>query len=727
MHKFNSSLKAGFTLVEMMVIAPIVILLIGSFIALIVNLTGEVLSSRGSNVLAYDVQDALNRIEQDIKLSTTYLSINNIDIDGNVAPAVAATRQGYARNASEVSGGSTVNFTNIAKANGSNASLIMNVLATNDNPLSNTANFVYLADQPNSCSSIAEYSKNTPLSTNVVYFVDSNETLWRRTIMPTDYDNASIRCGSAPWQQPSCAPGYSTASVPFCKTNDIKLVEGVRAADFQVSYYTSASGTAATSAANNPADTTPAGDAVRNAALQSTPTVSVSIISRKTIAGREISQSGTVRATRLDTNASSIATVTPPTAVPAVPRVASNVSDGHYVNFTWPRVDSATSYDLDFRINGGAWQTGGIELDNNSRTFTVSTAWHEDTVEARVRATNSVGNSAWTNNSLKIPLWAPLILRGGWTDYAAGYGTAAYTMTKSGLVMLKGLVRNSGTPAVGDIIGVLPNDYKPSGRLLMGTSTSPNASARVDINPISEGAQVVFSDSGAPGWFSLDSVRFVPAATTNTKVTPTLQNGFAAYGGGYEGPTYTQDTTTGTDRVTIQGLLSGGTRTNGTVIFTIPAALRPAKYQHHASRSGSFHHLGIDENAGLMAKGDGTGAYAINMSYLPASHPSWVNLSMVNSWVYYPDGPNWFSTPQYTKTSDGIVQLKGLIRGGSTTYDSNIATLPAGFRPKARILTTVANSGGYARIDILANGEVHFMGSSNTWYALDSVYFMAEQ
>lgn len=729
MHTVKNNLKSGFTLVEMMVIAPIVILLIGAFIALIVNLTGEVLSSRGSNVLAYDVQDALNRIEQDVKLSTTYLSTNNIDIDGNVAPPVAATRQGYARNAGEVSGGSTVNFSNVAKTNGSNASLILNVLATNDNPLSDTANYVYLANQPNSCSTIAEYSKNTPMSTNVIYFVDSNETLWRRTIMPTGYDVAANRCGNAPWQQPSCAPGYNTASVPFCKTNDIKLVEGVRAADFQVSYYTSASGTAATSAANNPADTTANGDAVRNAALQSTPTVSVSIISRKTIAGREISQSGTVRATRLDTNASSIATQTPVTAAPTAPRVSSNVSDGHYVNFIWPRVDTATSYDLDYRINGGAWQAGGTDLDNNSRQFTVSTAWHEDTVEVRVRATNSAGDSAWTTNSLKIPLWAPLILRGGWTDYAAGYGTAAYTMTKSGLVMLKGLVRNSGSPAVGDIIGVLPNDYKPSGRLLIGTSSSTNGngSARVDVNPIAEGAQVVFSDSGSPGWFTLDSVRFVPAISANTKVTPTLQNSFIPYGGAYEGPTYTQDTTFGTNRVTIQGLLNNGNRANGVLIFTIPAALRPAKYQHHASRSGTFHHLGIDENAGLLAKGDGSGAYAINMSYLPASVTGWTNLSMVNGWVYYPDGPNWFSTPQYNKTSDGIVQLKGLIRGGSTTYDSNIATLPVGFRPKARILTTVVNSGGYARIDILANGEIHFMGSSNTWYALDSVYFMAEQ
>ena len=39
----------GFTVVELLVIAPIVILTIGAFVATIVNMTGEVLASRGAN------------------------------------------------------------------------------------------------------------------------------------------------------------------------------------------------------------------------------------------------------------------------------------------------------------------------------------------------------------------------------------------------------------------------------------------------------------------------------------------------------------------------------------------------------------------------------------------------------------------------------------------------------------------------------------------------------
>lgn len=49
------SQNRGFTLVEIMVISPIIILAIGAFIAMIITMTGEVLSSRAANMLAYDV------------------------------------------------------------------------------------------------------------------------------------------------------------------------------------------------------------------------------------------------------------------------------------------------------------------------------------------------------------------------------------------------------------------------------------------------------------------------------------------------------------------------------------------------------------------------------------------------------------------------------------------------------------------------------------------------
>lgn len=295
----TSFAKQGFTLVEMMVIAPVVVLLIGSFIALIVNLTGEVMASRASNTLTYDIQNALNRIEQDTKLSTTYLAVNNID--------VSTTKQGYG---GTTTAGSTTNFTNIDRsgAGGSNASIILNALVTNGNPLSDTTGLVYIKSKPNWCTSdpaynYDQYTKNTPMTMNVVYFVDANQTLWRRVIMPANYADSNAGCGGTPWQIPSCIDGYVAASLPFCKSNDEKLVTGVSPSDFEFSYYTSASSTTPDSTAANPAITN---NDTRNTALQSTQTLQVDITAHQTVAGRDISRSGTLRVTRLDSNASTI-------------------------------------------------------------------------------------------------------------------------------------------------------------------------------------------------------------------------------------------------------------------------------------------------------------------------------------------------------------------------------------------------------------------------------------
>jgi len=705
-------LSRGFTLVEMMVIAPIVILMIGAFIALIVNLTGEVLSSRGSNTITYNLQDALNRIEEDVKLSTTYLAVNNIPL--------ATTKQGFG---GTTSAGSTVNFTNIQKSGGSNASLILNGLVTNGNPMSTTAGLLYLANKPNSCNSFAEYSQNTPMTMNIVYFVDANDTLWRRTIMRPDYATAAIRCGTAEaWQQPSCMVGYNAATLPFCKTNDIRLIDGVSPDDFTVDYFTSADATTPDTTANNPSVTS---DDVRNTALQSTPTIGVTITANKTIAGRDISRSGSLRVSRLDTNASSIAIENPPTAVPAAPAVTSTVSDGHNVTFTWPRVSGADSYDLEYRINGGTWQSEAesTNMDNNSRSYTVTSGWHQDTVEARVRSTNSFGDSAYGSNTLTIPLWAPLILKSGWTDYAAGYTTAAYTRTSTGMVMLRGLVRNSGTPAVDTVIGTLPSDYIPSNILIFGTITGNggNDPGRIDIDTA---GNVRFNTGGA-AWISLESIRFVPTSTSTTWTTPTLLNSWVNYGGGYAPAAYTR---LSNGRAVTQGLVRNGILTDNTPIFTLPANLTPPQYMHVASRSTAYGGIGVSASpSAIVTKANASNAWlSMNSTYMPAtSGVTWTNLSLVNGWVHY-GAP--FTTPQYTKTADNVVQLKGLLNGGSLTYDTVIATLPVGFRPKARILyATTNNNNVHARVDILPDGQVRFMGTSNVWFSLDSISFIGEQ
>jgi Tfp pilus assembly protein PilE len=702
-------LRRGFTLVEMMVIAPIVILLIGSFIALIVNLTGEVLSSRGSNTMTYDLQDALNRIEEDVKLSTTYLSVNNIPL--------TATKQGYG---TDINNGSTVNFTNVAKSGGSNASLILNGLVTNGNPMSTATGLVYLANKPNSCSTLAVYSQNTPMTMNIVYFVDGNNTLWRRVLMRSDYAAASIRCGSAaPWQQPSCIVGYNPSTMPFCKTNDVRLMDGIKPSDFIIQYFPSADSTVADPTASNPSITN---DAVRNTALQSNPTVTVSITARKNIAGRDITGSGSIRVTRLDTNASSIAIDAPPTAAPSAPVVSSTVANGHEVTFTWPRVSTATSYDLEYRINGGAWQSKAAStgLDNNNRSYTVTDGTHTDTVEARVHATNSFGDSAFGTTSLAIPLWAPLVLKGNWTDFGQGYTTAAYTKTKAGVVMLKGLVKN-GTST----IGALPADYRPE-KAIMFAASSNQAIARLDIQ--SNGDVIAIIGDGA--WFSLDGIAFMPSGTTFTNFV--YQNGWTTWDAANWNPAgYALD---GVGRVHLRGLIKGGATTPGSAITSVPAAILAPEYTHWIeTNNNTYGHLSsIPTSSTIAAKtGASTQYNSFSAMYYTGARvdgstctTQWCTLGLTNGWAYT-GSP--FSTPRYTKASDGIVSLKGLISAGS---NANMATIPAGYCPAQRMLLPVVSADVWGRVDIIPQGNgtciISGISYNTAWVSLDSIRYVAE-
>ena len=275
----------------MLIIAPIVILVIGVFVSAIVSMTGDVLAVRAANALTYNVQNALNTIDADVKASGGYLATNNITL---------TTGQGY-DNATSV-------FKNADATNGT--MLILNSYATTANPLSSTRNFVYLTNQPSACSS-ALISQNSKLMTNIVYFVKNN-ALWRRVIMPSTYNAGTGTNCATPWQKPTCAIGYDPATLTFCKANDIKMVDGISASGFIINYYAAGS-TSANTTANASGQT----DAARQAAMQTTNTIGVTINAAKTIAGRDITQSGVIKSVSANNNVSGVIT-TPITAIAAI-------------------------------------------------------------------------------------------------------------------------------------------------------------------------------------------------------------------------------------------------------------------------------------------------------------------------------------------------------------------------------------------------------------------------
>ena len=255
----HNSRSSGFTLVEILVIAPIVLLAIGGFIALMVTMVGDVMVSRDNNTMLYDTQDALKRIENDVRLSTEFLTTTGTMISPQ---------------------GSNSNFTGTAAFTNAVNTLILNSLVTDQSPVNSSREIIYYKDQPNACGATKIF--NNILYAKVIYFIKDG-SLWRRTAIAPFNTNAttdSQTVCATPWQQDSCSPGYTATR---CKTNDVEVMQNV--SSLNVEYY------------NTPSSTSNMG--VGNAGAAST--IKVTVTAQKQTATKTITVSQSLRATRLNT------------------------------------------------------------------------------------------------------------------------------------------------------------------------------------------------------------------------------------------------------------------------------------------------------------------------------------------------------------------------------------------------------------------------------------------
>jgi type II secretory pathway pseudopilin PulG len=689
--------EKGFTLIEMLVVAPIVVLAIGAFLTVIISMTGEVITSRASNTLTYNIQDALNRIEQDVKLSAGFLA----ETDTNLTGAGGNTLQ-----AGQGVGDTNAPFRNIS---GNATALILNMIATNENPLSADSGYVYLRDQPDPCTSP---QANIPLTYNVVYFIEDN-TLWRRVIMPQNYDNTTTTVCAPPWQQPSCNPDYLISpGSAFCTAADARLVDDVTS--FTTQYLNGASGDTPIAAALIEGANTPSAIEARNIAIQAATTLSVSISSTQSAAGREVSQASSLRVSRLDINASSLATI-PDSTTPASPAVTGTSATGAQAVFTWPSVNGATGYTFEYNIDGGSWTTGFT--NQNTRTFTVSAPYNGAAVNARVSAINSAGTSSQALQTVTIPVWEPLILQNNWFTYSTSFATAGYSKTSDGIIVLKGMIKRTGAYTVGETIATLPPGYRPTGQLMFG-GMSYDLSSRIDVKPDGD---IAFNSGHNITWSSLDSVRFVASGAHTITNVPTLLNGWSNWGNGWQTASHMQDSNS---RVWVQGLLNAGTSSINTQIFAMPSGRISTEDLHIPTRGTVFRGIGVNSN-GVVTKGASTTSFhSVTSMYYPAGAATWTNMSSLGGgWVAYGGG---FATPAYTKGTDNLVTLKGLIRSGSTSSGTVIFTLPVGFRPSEQLLIVTFSNNSTGRIDINTNGQIIFRNGSNAWLSLSGLSFLVE-
>lgn len=247
----SSDRERGFTLVEILVVVPIVILVVAVLIGFLVTLTGDALVSRERAEIVYSSQDALNQIEQDIRLTKSFRSSSG---------ALPSPQ------------GSNSNFNGTAAFTSSNNHLVMEQYATTNQPTYSNRDLVYYEGEPNPCGPQQQY--NDTLETMVIYFVDNGD-LRRRTIVEPDGN----LCGGAIWQKNSCK--VSAYSYARCDVADTILATDV--SQFTIQYYTRADLSIPPAIIDD-----------------SVMTADVTLTITKTVAGENVSHTAVMRADKLN-------------------------------------------------------------------------------------------------------------------------------------------------------------------------------------------------------------------------------------------------------------------------------------------------------------------------------------------------------------------------------------------------------------------------------------------
>jgi competence protein ComGC len=200
----------GFTLIEVLVIAPIIILFIGAFIALVVGLTGESLQVRAKNSMVYDSQSSLNDIEINASRATQFKSTTG----------TLQSKQG--KNAT-----ATVSDTTPFTSTNSGApdALIFTAVATDKSPYDSGRSIVYTGGTCDSANPLYTYT--------TIYFIASDQSLYKRQIL-----SSSTPC-TTPYQKGTCHSSVMQSSPPsYCMAADDLLMSNVT--DFTVAYYNGA-------------------------------------------------------------------------------------------------------------------------------------------------------------------------------------------------------------------------------------------------------------------------------------------------------------------------------------------------------------------------------------------------------------------------------------------------------------------------------------------------------
>ena len=227
------------------------------------------------------------------------------------------------------------------------------------------------------------------------------------------------------------------------------------------------------------------------------------------------------------------------------------------------------------------------------------------------------------------------------------------------------------------------------------------------------------------GWYSLSGAMF----SMKGMKPLALQYGWRAYdannGTSWAPPTYT----VAKGMCVIQGLTRAGSNNSwGNTIAVTPKECRPKKrLMFHLNGNQWGMRVDLEPNgrfayhAGRTANRTNTDWQSLTgMVFALTGHE---NLPMHNGWRG--QGGEW-GTPTFA-VNNGICIVSGLCHSALNQW-GHMATLPGHCRPSRRLIFTLNNNFGQARVDVFQNGQVHFITGNrdHKWLSFSGIQFAAK-
>eukprot|EP00947_MAST-08B_sp_MAST-8B-sp1_P000266 g266.t1 len=256
---------------------------------------------------------------------------------------------------------------------------------------------------------------------------------------------------------------------------------------------------------------------------------------------------------------------------------------------------------------------------------------------------------------------------------------------------------------------------RPPQRLIFNSMQDGHANARVDMTTDGNFHWITSNRGHHGSWYSLSGFIFSKAGSPFKDIT--MYHGWRHYGSSYGKAQYVASG----GMCVVQGMMRGS---HWGHIGNFPGDCRPKKRLMFNLNNHQYPlRIDVRHDGHFYYQGGHRRHNWLSLSGIAFALKNQRGLQMHNGWRCH--GGEW-QCPTYA-VNNGICIVEGL---GHTRWNrwGHIATLPSECRPGRRLIYNMNNHYGWARVDVLTNGQIHYINGNrdHRWLSFSGIQFAVQ-